>query len=589
VSSSDGGGPRQLGKYELLEPIGQGGMATVYLARLAAPGGASKQVALKLLHRHLSARPDFVGMFLTEMRVAMGLSHRNIVQTFDAGGAAGEYFLVMELMSGALARLLERGEPLPVGLALFIAAEVCAGLEHAHSFRGEGGVPVVHCDVSPGNILISEHGDVKLADFGVARAAGLGSAAGAVKGKLAYMAPEQAWGRPEPRSDLFALGAVLYAMLCGQPLRAAPSLEEVRRGPGRVELPAVRVSPALRALVVSCLQPDPGRRPPSAAELRRVLASEAGVLAVPSDGDPHARLRDFWAGARPVSPRDDRAQRLAAAMMEFALDVPSQPDAADQSSAGAEFEPDSPTVPRRDATAVTAAPFALDLPTVPRAVVQERAAQPARGSDQRTLVTGATAFGEEGSGPVIEEASAPTPPPRARPSRLRLPWAAGAALLAAVVALGLLALKLRGGRFAEPRAQVTADAASPVSSRSVPQGREDGAPRSDAPGPAASAAVDASLADQPTVDDEAEDDARAPRRPARRLAPGRLDVNASPWGKVYVNGRPVGETPVQGLRLAPGHYQVRVVNPARGLSAEQSVRVRSGQTTRYAPRLAPRP
>jgi len=126
-------------KYDILAAIGQGGMARVYRARLQAPGGASKEVALKLIHPHLGQQSDFVGMFLDEMRVAMALSHRNIVQTFDAGEFQDSYYMVMELMTwGSLGRLLHavpQGERLPLEIALFIAMEVCAALAHAHTFQ----------------------------------------------------------------------------------------------------------------------------------------------------------------------------------------------------------------------------------------------------------------------------------------------------------------------------------------------------------------------------------------------------------------------------------------------------------------------
>ena len=153
---------RHLGKYELLSRIGEGGMATVYRARMHGPAHASRDVALKLIHPHLARLEDFVLMFLDEMRMAMALTHRNIVQTFDAGVVEGRYFMVMELVEGgSLRELLRRilgKEPIPLDVILFIGMEICSALDHAHNARslsqdGPGGV--VHRDVSPSNILLS--------------------------------------------------------------------------------------------------------------------------------------------------------------------------------------------------------------------------------------------------------------------------------------------------------------------------------------------------------------------------------------------------------------------------------------------------
>ncbi|MBW2735193.1 MAG: serine/threonine protein kinase, partial [Deltaproteobacteria bacterium] len=184
-----------IGRYEILQALGSGGMSTVYRACLHGPAGASKTVALKVIHPDLSRHAETQLMFLDEMRTTMALSHRNLVQTFDAGNADGLPFLVMELVDGvSLEELLtlETRKRLPIDLALYVAAEVAAGLEYAH--RSEAGV--LHRDVSPGNVLISKHGDVKLADFGVAKAAGqLAEDPLAIKCKLSHMAPEQAHGQ----------------------------------------------------------------------------------------------------------------------------------------------------------------------------------------------------------------------------------------------------------------------------------------------------------------------------------------------------------------------------------------------------------
>ncbi|MCA9667416.1 MAG: serine/threonine protein kinase, partial [Myxococcales bacterium] len=360
--------PKRLGKYEILSTIGDGGMAVVYRARLQAeidgPRRATKHVALKVIRSHLLERDELTGapdtdfslMFVDEVRIAMGMSHRNVLQTFDAGTHDDQHFMVMEVVEGcSLRRLLAtaraRDEQLPVELALFIAIEVCGALEYAHGFSAEGAATpgVVHRDVSPSNILLSRQGEVKLANFGVAKAAGrlAVSAAPLIKGKLSYMAPEQARGEVEARSDVFALGAVLYEMCCGRPLRERADLDSVRIGTSVTAPSKYRqeLSGGLERIILDCLAKAPSARP-SAAELKRRLSDEAFALQMKFGGsrDMHATLREYIkmvgadegdesshqagvaaggpAGARSRRSADDGAARIAAAMLEHALAVP---------------------------------------------------------------------------------------------------------------------------------------------------------------------------------------------------------------------------------------------------------------------------
>lgn len=297
---------KRIGQYELLAPLGAGGMAQVYRAQMAGPGLASKQVALKLVDPALAQDKKFVLMFLDEVRLAMALTHRNIVQTFDGGEVDEHYFLVMELVEGlSLSDLLWNAgkRAIPMEVALFIAIEVCAALDYAHhfQFREEGPAEgVLHRDVSPSNILLSRQGDVKLVDFGIAKAAGrlALTRASEIKGKLTYMPPEQARGRPVQQSDIYALGAVLYKMLAQRSIRTSPSLEDVRIG--RLDLlPLHSVRPdiplSLEQTVLSCLAVEPGDRPATAGALREALADVAFRLQSQRGqrSDPHSQLSVF--------------------------------------------------------------------------------------------------------------------------------------------------------------------------------------------------------------------------------------------------------------------------------------------------------
>jgi serine/threonine protein kinase len=217
-------GPRtRLGRYDIIRRLAVGGMAELYLARHVGVGGYQKLVALKRVLPHLAEDEAFVARFLNEARLAATLDHSNIAHVIDICTQGGEHFMVMEYVHGrSAADLLQRFEhsPLPRPCALMIVRDVAAALHHAHERTGPDGRPLglVHRDVSPSNVLVSFEGDVKLVDFGIAKATAESNATrtGAIMGKLAYMAPEQLRGqRIDRRADVFALCAVAYELMTG--------------------------------------------------------------------------------------------------------------------------------------------------------------------------------------------------------------------------------------------------------------------------------------------------------------------------------------------------------------------------------------
>jgi serine/threonine-protein kinase len=224
----------QLGKYELLSRLAVGGMAEVYLARAAGPMGFEKTLVLKRILPHLAEDPSFVEMFLAEAKLVARLNHPNIVQIFDFGEADGEYFLAMEYIDGPnLRALLKRAntleQPLPAPLCARIIASACEALAFAHDFQDPvTGEPLglIHRDISTDNILVSRQGAVKVVDFGIAKASGQApkTRTGIIKGKLAYMPPEQLRAKPlDRRIDVYALGVVFYELLTGQKPYRSPT------------------------------------------------------------------------------------------------------------------------------------------------------------------------------------------------------------------------------------------------------------------------------------------------------------------------------------------------------------------------------
>jgi len=221
----------QFGKYQLIKKLATGGMAEVFLARQAMGGGGDgRHVVVKRILPHLAEDPEFIQMFQNEARVAAKFSHPNIAQIFDYGEENGTYYIAMEFIHGEdLGRLMRKawstGQWIARPLAIRIVASACEGLYYAHTRKDEEGraLKVVHRDISPQNILVSFDGSVKLVDFGIAKAADQSSMtkSGAIKGKFAYMAPEQAAGKPlDARTDVFAIGLVLYELLTGvRPLK----------------------------------------------------------------------------------------------------------------------------------------------------------------------------------------------------------------------------------------------------------------------------------------------------------------------------------------------------------------------------------
>jgi serine/threonine protein kinase len=276
----------RLGRYQVLNKLAQGGMAEIFLAKALGVMGFERLVAIKLIHSQLTRDGEFVKMFIDEARIAMHLSHRNIVQVFDLDKAGDTYFIAMEYVHGVnlydvYERIASKGRWLDLPLALYIVAEVCKGLHFAHTRLGPDGRPlsIVHRDISPQNVLLSFEGEVKITDFGIAKAAERlhQTTPGIVKGKYAYMAPEILKERPvDGRADVFAAGVLLYELLVGEnPYAGATPVATIENVLNKkVPPPSARgamVSRELDDIAMQALSKDPDTRYRTAAELAEAL------------------------------------------------------------------------------------------------------------------------------------------------------------------------------------------------------------------------------------------------------------------------------------------------------------------------------
>ena len=304
--------PATFGRYTLLECVGGGGMAQVYRAALTGEGGFEKELAVKVVRPELATEPQFVEMFLDEARLSARLSHANLVHTFDFGQVDGTWFLAMEFVRGpTLAKLLRicrtRGVRLGAARAVHVAGEVARGLGFAHRLCDEAGAPLglVHRDVSPQNVLLSREGEVKLADFGIAKAAWRSTVTktGHVRGKIAYMAPEQARGETlDARTDVFALGVVLWESITGQALFDGSSDGAVLLQVMQREIPPPSrfcdgVPPALDDLVLRMLARERRLRPANGDEVAREIAAlKLRLVRSPDEIDLAAFLRQLSSG-----------------------------------------------------------------------------------------------------------------------------------------------------------------------------------------------------------------------------------------------------------------------------------------------------
>lgn len=523
--------PRRCGRYVLLERLGGGGMAEVYKARLARSEGPDRVLVLKLLPP--DADPAAAARFIDEATIALPLTHGNITATFEFGRDDDRPFLVMEYVHGrSLRQILEAleatGEAMPLPIGLFLGREVARALSYAHRFTGVDGAltPIVHRDVSPENVLVSYAGQVKLTDFGIARSSAALDIAGAW-GKPAYVAPEILQGDPgSPASDLYSLGCVIYEALSGRPPLVGPTgAETLRMARERVPEPLGSrrddVPPELSELLARLLEKDPAARLGDAARLEvalgRLLVEEAPHF---TEAELARTLGRLFEGAQRADPSHDEALLAARLRDQFAdagLETTGRESAAEMLALGTvQLSPAPP--PAAAATTLEALP--------------------------------------------AERRDAPAAPPRPLGRWLALAALAIAAALGAGVATRWIPLDEAPGARADAAARPGPDAGAAVMTAG------DATPAAEA-----SPAADAG----PRLDAAARPDAET-AAPAPPVRPAVVTFNTQPWSFVYVNNRKLaGHTPIRDVKLAPGRYVVRFVNPELSLTYTTTVRLAPGE------------
>ncbi|MFO0755249.1 MAG: serine/threonine-protein kinase [Byssovorax sp.] len=439
-----------LGRYELLLPIAQGGMATVWAARMKGTRGFSKIVAIKTMLPALSNDPRFEQMFLGEAEIASRIKHPNVCEILDLGEENGTLYLAMEWIDGESLMTLqhdaERQErPLPYAVITRLGIDAAKGLHAAHELRDEAGAPigVVHRDVSPHNILVTYDGRLKIVDFGVAKAVARSdhqaTQAGTIKGKVQFMAPEQAFGDDvDRRVDVFALGIVLYQMITGDhPFRADNELATMARIVSPEPVPSPRAiaedcPEELAAVVLRALAKKRDDRYPTMADLARDLEQCAGKLSMPDPAhDPESFIRDVL---------KERAEERAAVIKQALR-------AADDRSSGVTLSGVTP-IPRERRSDL-GLPVGDDDPTG-RASSVASTATPGRAGKSIALAAGVFAAGAvigaaaligvtrsaapPGALPMTSSALMPAPPPSAAVESVTAATTASAAVTASASA-----------------------------------------------------------------------------------------------------------------------------------------------------------
>lgn len=635
--------PAEFGRYYLVDKIAVGGMAEVFKAKSYSERGFEKLLVIKRILDHLSDNDEFVEMFIDEAKISVELQHANIVQIYDFGKAGDNFYIAMECVEGKdvksmLRKLARRRKLMPQEFAAYFAAEACRGLDYAHKRADLDGKPlnIVHRDISPSNIIVSYTGDVKVADFGIAKAenAAYNTKDGVLKGKFEYMSPEQASGKSvDHRSDVFAVGIILHEMLTGRRLFKTDSdvgtLEKIKK----VDIPTPReVNPtipaALDALVMKALARDPSDRYPDARALQAALIE----YIYPTTPDAvRERVHSFMGElfAEEIAQERERLAEGSRVAEELrARPRPAPPhDWEGMPSAGTTVQPAPP--PSRLPLVLAGVAIALlavftgifllreqdrspqvievraaEKPPVLQLVIEPPEASPVVTLDGQTLAEGKTR--------VTAETTASEAPRTLRVT------AEGYQAYEETVQLGggdryLVKVQLEATAPPAPEPPDQAAVTPPPPAEPAPAPETTPAALSIGSVPAGATVVvngrtvgktpvqwsgaTAGVAYRVELRKTGHEPERftltvppgggtvsAERRlkATKAATPGTLTVSVrGGWGNVFVNGKKVDQTPLS-TKLPPGSYTVRVENADAGLDESRKINIQSGEVTRLS-------
>lgn len=576
----DGTPSTAFGKYQLFASLGRGGMADVFLSVARGQMGFQRLAVIKRLRQALAEEAAFRTMFLDEARLAARLNHPNIVHTYEVGEHNGIYFIAMEYLEGqslnkVLKEALRRKDALEPEICVRVIADALAGLGHAHDLRDYDGRPlsIIHRDVSPHNIFVTYDGHTKLVDFGIAKAAlsSTETEVGVLKGKVAYMSPEQAMGsRIDARSDLFAMGIVLWELLARHRLMtgesAANTLHKLMNEPiPRLSSAVPGIDPVLDDICARALEKEPARRWQTASEMRQALETWLAMRPKPARQDDvgqtmqslfgtvrdevRRQIEKHMAGISTTSGNTEVVQGLTAESlrrMQQSPDVSGQLLRLNGSGSGSGIVPSygHGTIP--PSAHYAGMPFPSQYPPAPQksnalaivlavgffvlgamlivvfALRDRRRFDDARASDQETHAVPTPV--------VVAAPAAPAPgaPEPATPAAAPTPTSAG-----------------------------TVVSASPMSP------------------PAKTVGARAAVAPKATAP-------KASAVAASSEEPGFLTINVYPWAKISEGGKPLCTTPCNKIPLPPGPHTLQAENPDEGLKQTTTVVIKSGETKTHS-------